>query len=70
MLNVSRENSRRAGQTRSVGAWTQHNRVVDIDPGVTVSRHRALLIRRQYARTHFQCAKRAGTRSSSPLHHF
>ena len=35
------------------------------DPGVTVSRHRALLIARQYARTHRQWANRPGCRSSS-----
>ena len=39
------------------------------DPGVTVSRHRALLTSRQYARTHFQWANRPGSRSCSPVHH-
>ena len=39
------------------------------DPGVTLSRHPALLTSRQYARTHCQWANRAGSLSSSPAHH-
>jgi hypothetical protein len=39
------------------------------DPGVTVSRHRALLTSCQYARTHRQWANSPGSRWSSPVHH-
>ena len=40
------------------------------DPGVTVSRHRALLISLVTSqRTHCQWTKRRGSRSSSPFHH-
>jgi len=39
------------------------------DPGVTVSRHRALLTSSQYARTHRQWSNRPGCLSSSPAHH-
>ena len=39
------------------------------DPGVTVSRHRALLTSLQHQRTHRQWANRPGSRSSSPVHH-
>jgi hypothetical protein len=38
------------------------------DPGVTVSRHRALLTGRQYERTHCQWANRLGSRPCSPAH--
>ena len=39
------------------------------DPGVTVSRHRALLTSRQGEGTHRQWANRPGARLSSPVHH-
>ena len=39
------------------------------NPGVTVSRHRALLTSYQYARTHRQWANRPGCLESSPVHH-
>ena len=39
------------------------------DPGVTVSRHRALLTSCQGERTHFQWANRFGSRFRSPVHH-
>jgi ABC-type Na+ transport system ATPase subunit NatA len=39
------------------------------DPGVTVSRHRALPISHQNPRAYFQWANRPGCRSSSPAHH-
>jgi hypothetical protein len=39
------------------------------DPGVTVSRHRALLASCQGERTHCQWAKRHGSLSSTPIHH-
>src|SRR5206468_4193559 len=39
------------------------------DPGVTVSRHRALLTGLQGSETHRQWANRPGARSSSPAHH-
>ena len=46
-----------------------HNRSRDIHPGVTVSRHRALLTGRQNARTHRQWANRPGSRSITRVHH-
>lgn len=39
------------------------------DPGVTVSRHRALLASCQGERTHCQWTKRRGSLSSTPIHH-
>ena len=63
--------------THSVGRHAGRGRVargnltpgLPQNPGVTVSRHRALLTSYQYARTHRQWANRPGCLESSPVHH-
>ena len=56
--------------SRSVVGWPGASQPpAPSDPGVTVSRHRALLTSCQYARTHRQWANSPGSRSSSPVHH-
>ncbi len=59
----------RPGRCSAVGSPGASQLPAPTDPGVTVSRHRALLTSRQYARTHLQWANRRGSRSCSPAHH-
>jgi hypothetical protein len=55
----------------SLGRVARGNRTPGLpqNPGVTLSRHRALLISRQGERTHCHWANRPGSRWSSPAHH-
>ena len=69
MLNASPSQTALSRQTRGIAPLFNITGRGTYNPGVTVSRHRALLTSYQYARTHRQWANRPGCLESSPVHH-